>query len=127
MNPERGIILAASEGRRMRPITDVIPKPLLTVEGKPLIFHSLERLEAWGVKDILITLEPKLGNKIQKNIENKYTGAANINFIYQEKHDGIGFAILRCEESIGDYPFFVCLSDEFQPTLRNLNTSLYEA
>ena len=48
------MILAAGYGRRLRPLTDHTPKPLLPVQGKPLIQYHLERLAAIGIKDIVI-------------------------------------------------------------------------
>lgn len=48
------MILAAGRGERMRPLTDVLPKPLLAVAGKPLIQYHLEALCAAGLKDVVI-------------------------------------------------------------------------
>ena len=50
----RAIILAAGRGERMRPLTDVTPKPLLQVRGKPLIEWHIEGLAALGVREIVI-------------------------------------------------------------------------
>ena len=43
------LILAAGRGERMRPLTDACPKPLLQVQGKPLIVWHLEKLARAGV------------------------------------------------------------------------------
>lgn len=48
------MILAAGRGERMRPLTDVTPKPLLQVAGKALIEHHLLRLADAGFSDIVI-------------------------------------------------------------------------
>jgi MurNAc alpha-1-phosphate uridylyltransferase len=48
------MILAAGRGERMRPLTDVTPKPLLWVGGKPLIVWHIEKLHAAGFDDIVI-------------------------------------------------------------------------
>lgn len=50
----RALILAAGRGERMRPLTDSTPKPLLPVQGKPLIEWHLLALAAAGVKDVVI-------------------------------------------------------------------------
>ncbi len=48
------LILAAGRGERMRPLTDITPKPLLAVQGKPLIVWHLEALARDGVRDVVV-------------------------------------------------------------------------
>ena len=50
----KAIILAAGRGERMRPLTDRCPKPLLEVQGKPLIEWHLEALARGGVTDVVV-------------------------------------------------------------------------
>ena len=53
----KAMILAAGEGRRMRPLTETTPKPLLTVAGKPLIEHHISRdLSAAGFDEIVVNV-----------------------------------------------------------------------
>jgi MurNAc alpha-1-phosphate uridylyltransferase len=54
--PRVAMILAAGRGERLRPLTDRCPKPLLTVRGKPLIEHHVERLALAGIQRIVINL-----------------------------------------------------------------------
>ena len=44
------VILAGGMGKRLRPLTETTPKPLLPVLGKPLLYHILQRLELMGVE-----------------------------------------------------------------------------
>ena len=48
------MILAAGRGKRMRPLTDKTPKPLLFAGGKPLLQYHLERLAKAGFSDVVI-------------------------------------------------------------------------
>jgi MurNAc alpha-1-phosphate uridylyltransferase len=50
------MILAAGRGTRMRPLTDQVPKPLLPVAGKPLLFHHLARAAQAGLREVVINL-----------------------------------------------------------------------
>ena len=52
----RAMILAAGLGKRMRPLTENTPKPLLKVDGKPLVEHLIEHLIAGGVTGVVICL-----------------------------------------------------------------------
>lgn len=58
------MILAAGRGERMRPLTDICPKPLLPVHGKPLMQWPIEALARAGVRDILINTA-WLGDQIE--------------------------------------------------------------
>jgi MurNAc alpha-1-phosphate uridylyltransferase len=53
----KAIILAAGRGKRMRPLSDTIPKPLLEVRGKRLIEWHLEALAASGVREIVVNTD----------------------------------------------------------------------
>ena len=52
----KAMVLAAGEGRRMKPLTDVKPKPLLTVAGRPLIEHHIVGLRDAGVTEIVVNV-----------------------------------------------------------------------
>jgi MurNAc alpha-1-phosphate uridylyltransferase len=50
----KAIVLAAGRGERMRPLTDTTPKPLLRVQGRPLIEWHLQALAQAGVREIVV-------------------------------------------------------------------------
>lgn len=51
---ERAILLAAGQGLRMRPLTEHTPKPLLTLGGRTLLDHALDRLAEAGVRQVVV-------------------------------------------------------------------------
>ena len=60
----RAMILAAGRGNRMRPFTDHTPKPLLPVQGQPLIVYHLQAFAKAGITEVVINLG-HLGHKIK--------------------------------------------------------------
>ncbi|NIN35626.1 MAG: NTP transferase domain-containing protein, partial [Gammaproteobacteria bacterium] len=58
------MILAAGKGERMMPLTRDTPKPLLKVQGKPLIQYHIEALARSGIKDLVVNTA-RLGHMIE--------------------------------------------------------------
>lgn len=56
MIPKQAVILCAGLGTRLRPYTDLIPKPMVPVAGKPLLEHTVMSLKAQGCTDFIINL-----------------------------------------------------------------------
>lgn len=109
----KAMILAAGRGERMRPLTDVLPKPLLAVAGKPLIHYHLEALSAAGIQDIVINhawlghlLPQHLGTGQQFSVSIKYS---------DEGEEGLETAggIKKALSLLGDAPFVVINGDVF--------------
>ena len=62
-------LLAAGRGERMRPLTDNLPKPLLTIQNKSLLAWHLEALASAGIKKVVIN-HAWLGHKIEESFGN---------------------------------------------------------
>lgn len=59
MSPEKAFILAAGFGKRLRPYTENIPKPMVKVNETPMIDHALKKLVETGVKECVINTHYK--------------------------------------------------------------------
>ena len=73
------MILAAGYGKRLRPLTDHTPKPLISIGGKPMIVHHLEKLAEAGIREVVINLG-HLGSKIPDFIGSGSTWGVSIEY-----------------------------------------------
>ncbi|MGS0753872.1 N-acetylmuramate alpha-1-phosphate uridylyltransferase MurU [Roseateles sp. GG27B] len=120
----RAIILAAGRGERMRPLTDLTPKPLLCVRGKPLIVWHIEALAAGGVTDIVINtawlaeqFPAQLGDGQRFGVRLHYSDESLELVGALETAGGIKKALpLLCVD--GDATFWVVSGDVFVPDFR---------
>jgi MurNAc alpha-1-phosphate uridylyltransferase len=110
-------LLAAGRGERMRPLTDELPKPLLTIKSKSLLAWHLEALSAAGIKEVVIN-HAWLGNKIEQALGNGSQFHLNIAYSPEvsalETAGGIRKALPLLNPS--DY-FLVINGDVFSPNL----------
>jgi NDP-sugar pyrophosphorylase family protein len=52
----KALLLAAGKGKRLRPLTENLPKPMIPIAGKPILEHSINFLARWGIREIAINL-----------------------------------------------------------------------
>jgi MurNAc alpha-1-phosphate uridylyltransferase len=104
------MILAAGRGERMRPLTDLTPKPLLQAGGKPLIVWHIEHLVRAGITELVIN-HAHLGAQIEQALGNGSRFGATIRYSDEgtalETAGGIAFAL----DLLGAEPFAVVNGD----------------
>ena len=88
----KAMILSGGRGKRLRPVTDTIPKPLIKINGKPLIEWKINYLKKFGIKDIIICSGYK-GNQIKNYIKKKKNSGCNIEYSVETSPLGTGGAI----------------------------------
>ena len=107
----KAMILAAGRGERMRPLTDVCPKPLLKVGSMPLIGHHLCRLQAAGFQDVIIN-HAWLGQQIEEVLGDGRDYGVHLHYS-PEGETGLETAggIATALPLLGEAPFLVINGD----------------
>ncbi|MFM4721560.1 N-acetylmuramate alpha-1-phosphate uridylyltransferase MurU [Aeromonas veronii] len=106
----KAMILAAGRGERMRPLTDLLPKPLLAVGGKPLIVHHIEKLKAAGVTELVIN-HAWLGHKLVETLGDGSALGVTIHWSAEESALETAGGIIQALPLLGDEPFLVINGD----------------
>ncbi len=78
------IIMAGGQGKRMRPLTDHLPKPLLKLGDKPIIEHLITRLTKFGIETIYISVH-YLADEIYKFCGNGEKWDVRINYLAEDE------------------------------------------
>ena len=102
------VIMAGGMGRRLLPLTEDRPKPLLTVSGKPMIVHILEKFRDEGAKEFFICVNYK-GTMIEEYLGDGSNYRVRINYIKETDRLGTSGALSLLPEISS--PFFVINAD----------------
>jgi MurNAc alpha-1-phosphate uridylyltransferase len=103
------MVLAAGLGKRMRPLTDTVPKPLVKVAGKALIDYTLDRLADAGVETAVVNVH-YFADTIEKHLKTRTRPAIVISDERTELLD-TGGGVVKALPLLGDAPFFHVNSD----------------
>ena len=107
--PIQAVVLAAGEGRRLTPLTNRRPKPMIPVANKPLLEYIVEAVAAAGVETITLVVGYN-----QERIRNYFADGddwgVTITYVEQATQLGTGHAVLQAESAV-DRPFVVLNGD----------------
>lgn len=106
----KAMILAAGFGKRMRPLTDHCPKPLLKVNDKALIEYHIEELAAAGFNELVIN-HAYLGEQIEHYLGDGSRYGVNINYSPETEPLETAGGIAKALPLLGDEPFLVVNGD----------------
>lgn len=106
----RAMILAAGLGKRLRPLTNDVPKPMMLVGGKPLLQWHIERLVGAGIKEIVINTS-WLADKIEGYFKNGAEFGAKIIWSRETTPLETGGGIYKALPLLGKDPFIVINAD----------------
>lgn len=112
----KAIVLAGGRGKRLRPITDYVPKPLVPLNNIPIIDWQIKYLKKFNIDEIIICTGYKT-EMIQHFLSMKDNFGIKIRFSVEKKPLGTGGAIKQAGKLINENSFFVLNGD----TITNIN------
>lgn len=110
MRPDTAVILSAGLGTRMRPLTLSTPKPLLPLAGRPILAHTIERLNAAGVTKIIVN-----AHHLADQVAEFLTAYPKVTLSRETELLETGGAIMAMQgkQLLPDSPFYVINGDTF--------------
>jgi MurNAc alpha-1-phosphate uridylyltransferase len=108
--PATAMVMAAGKGKRMRPLTATRPKPLIEVNGRSLLDHTLDRLRAAGVARAVVNVH-YLADALEAHLRNRVHGIEVIVSDERAELMETGGGLVQARGLLGDEPFLVVNSD----------------
>lgn len=110
MTLNTAVIPCGGLGRRLRPITNWVPKEMLPVGLKPLLYWALDEAAVAGLTRVVLVINPH--KPMIEAAARQYQGALELEFVPQPSYRGLGDAILAARDEIGAEPFAVLQPDQ---------------
>ena len=110
MNDMKVVIMAGGRGTRIAELFPDIPKPLIPVDGMPILEREIRSLASQGFKDIILTVG-YLADKIIEYFGDGSRLGVKIGYYVEETPLGNAGALFQLKEKIGDEPFFLLNAD----------------
>ena len=104
VKPDKAMVLAAGLGLRMRPLTERMPKPLVSVAGRPLLDHVLDKLGDADVSEAIVNV-----HYLPDQIIDHVKGRKRPRVIISDERGqvlGTGGGVVKALPSLGNTPFF---------------------
>lgn len=108
----KAMIFAAGRGERMGELTKNHPKPLLGINGQPLIVYHIKKLAAMGIKDCLINLH-YLGEKIQQALGDGRQFGLRLHYSHEKEKLETAGGIIYALDFFDNQPFILISADVF--------------
>ncbi|MFA5406152.1 MAG: sugar phosphate nucleotidyltransferase [Candidatus Nanoarchaeia archaeon] len=108
-SPKKALILAGGKGTRLRPITYEIPKPMVPVQGRPLIEHTISLLRKHEVRDITLSVG-YLGEKVKDYFGDGSKFGVKLRYIMEDEPLGTAGCLRLAKEWLNE-PFIMLNGD----------------
>ena len=106
----KAVILAGGFGKRLKPVTDDRPKPMIEIGGTPILGWQINWLATHGIKDIVLCVG-YLKESIIQYVGSGEEFGANVHYVNEEEPLGTGGALKNAEKELSDGPFVVTNGD----------------
>jgi glucose-1-phosphate thymidylyltransferase len=97
----KAVVLAAGEGRRLEPLTNRRPKPMLSIAGQPLLEYVLEAIVDAGIDEVVFVVG-YARDRIRTHFGDGDDWGVDLEYVVQEKQLGTAHAIAQAEPAVDD-------------------------
>jgi len=114
----KAVVLAAGKGKRLWPLTENRPKPMIPVANRPILEHIVEALDTANIDEVVLVVGSNR-ERVQSYFGDGQHWDLDITYVVQDQQLGTGHALLQAESQVGDS--FIALNGD-----RIINAKLVE-
>ena len=96
------VIMAGGKGTRIASIVSDVPKPMIRINGKPILEYQIDNLKAFGLTDIILVIG-HLGNKIKEYFGNGDKFGVHIEYFIEDHPLGTAGALFKMPQLTDDF------------------------
>ncbi len=113
--PQKAFVLAGGKGTRMLPLTKDVPKPLLTVQGKPILEYNLALLKRFGINEVIVSVG-YLKEQVKERFGDGAAYGLRITYVDEDPEQPLGTAgpLRKAKERLEEGSFLVLNADELK-------------
>jgi dTDP-glucose pyrophosphorylase len=100
--PVDAVLMAGGRGERLRPMTDTIPKPLLEIEGKPIIEYNIDNLRKHGITNFHVSVG-YLHDLLEKYLHSNVTHPCTLEIVHEKNPLGTAGSLSLMNNWAHDY------------------------
>lgn len=100
--PVDALIMAGGRGERLKPLTDTTPKPLLKIGDKPIIEYNIDRLAAFGIDDIWLSVR-YLGEQLEEYFGDGSDKGIRVKYVWEKEPLGTAGALGLIDDFVHDH------------------------
>jgi len=108
----KALILAGGKGERLQPITNEMPKPMVPLQGKPILQHAIDLMKKHGISEIYLSIGYK-GDKIKEYFGDGSRFGVKIKYIEENEPLGTAGPLKLAKEYLTE-TFVMCNADELK-------------
>lgn len=106
----KGLVLAGGKGTRLFPLTRRVPRCLIPIQDKPVVYRPILLMKSAGITDIVVNTH-YLANRVRDVLGTGEKLGVSLTYAHEDELQGIGAAIKNAEELLGKDSFVVMNGD----------------